>query len=72
MACTPYYFPSHSLEAGKKMFEHLTFNYHAAGWWQKKAAELNFNAVWIPKNVNTLGEICKLWELLCNQFFDQG
>lgn len=54
MACTPYYFPSHTLEAGKKICENLAFNYHAAGWWQTKAAEINFNATWIPENVSTL------------------
>ncbi|WP_298622031.1 alpha/beta hydrolase [uncultured Legionella sp.] len=54
MACAPYYFPNQSLEKGKQMLESLPFNYQAAGWWQQKASELNFNAVWVPENVQTL------------------
>lgn len=54
IACAPYYFPEQSLEQGKVMLEKLHFNYHAAGWWQQKAAELNFNAVWIPQQLPTL------------------
>jgi len=54
IACAPYYFPAQSLEQGKIMLEKLPFNYHAAGWWQQKAAELNFNAVWIPQELPTL------------------
>lgn len=54
MACAPYYFPEESLEKGKVMLQQLPFNYHAAGWWQLKSAELNFSATWIPEKVPTL------------------
>src|SRR3989338_3836752 len=54
LACTPYYFPKNNLEEGKKLFEKLPFNYHAAGWWLKKVNDIQFNAQWIPQKVPTL------------------
>ena len=54
MACAPYYFTNDTLEEGKKVLEKLPFNYHAANWWQVKAAELNYCAEWVPQQVKTL------------------
>ena len=53
-ACLPYYFPSESLEKGKKLLGDLPFEYRAAVWWLRKAMEIDFNALWIPKNVPML------------------
>jgi pimeloyl-ACP methyl ester carboxylesterase len=54
LACAPFYFPEESLEKGKKLFEKMSINHLAAGWWLKKVQELNYNAKWIPQNIPTL------------------
>lgn len=48
------HFPAKSIEAGKKMFEQLPFNYKAMLWWIKKVQDVNFDAKWIPQHVPTL------------------
>ncbi len=48
------HFPANSIEAGRKMFEQLPFNYQAMLWWLEKAPAINFDATWIPQSVPTL------------------
>lgn len=48
------HFPAKSIEAGKKMFEQLPFNYRAMLWWIKKVQDVNYDAKWIPQHVPTL------------------
>lgn len=54
MTCMPYYFPPHTLDAGKAILENIPLNYHAAVWWLKKAVATQFSAQWIPQKVPTL------------------
>lgn len=54
LACAPYYFPTSNLENGIELLNQITFNYHAAVWWLKKASNMNFNAKWIPEELSTL------------------
>lgn len=53
-ACMPYYFPKETLEEGRALVSKIQFQYLPAGWWQKKAIEINFSAKWIPQQVPTL------------------
>jgi pimeloyl-ACP methyl ester carboxylesterase len=53
-ACMPYYFPEKTLEQGRALLKDVPFSFEPAVWWQRKAIEINFSAVWIPKNVPTL------------------
>lgn len=53
-ACMPYYFPSQTLELGRKLLKQVPFQYPPAVWWQRKVIETNFNAKWVPQNVPTL------------------
>lgn len=54
LAGLPYHFPPETLEKGKKLFENLAFNYHAAIWWKEKARAINFSAKWAPQHIPTL------------------
>jgi pimeloyl-ACP methyl ester carboxylesterase len=53
-ACMPYYFPKKTLEKGRELLSHVSFQYQPAVWWQRKAIESNFSAKWIPQKVPTL------------------
>lgn len=53
-ACIPYYFPENSMKVGRKKLMEIPFSYKPAVWWQRKAAEINYNAKWIPQNVPTV------------------
>lgn len=53
-ACVPYYFPAHSLKRGTDLIEKMTFSFEPAVWWQHKAIEIEYKAVWVPENVKTL------------------
>ena len=63
-ACTPYYFPPHTLEQGKEVLSQLPFAYKPAVWWQRKALEMNFNATWIPESVPATIVGCK-YDCIC-------
>lgn len=54
VACAPYYFSSNQLETGIQLLNKLSFNFHAAVWWLKRASNSHFTAQWIPENVPTL------------------
>ena len=53
-ACLPYYFSPATLKKGRELFSTLPFPYLPAVWWQRKAIELNYSAVWVPQKVPTL------------------
>lgn len=53
-ACVPYYFPPITLEKGRKLLSAIPFAFGPAVWWQRKAIEIEYNAVWIPQSVPTL------------------
>ena len=53
-ACTPYYFPSSTLEQGKKLLASVKMAFEPAVWWQHKAVEIKYDAVWIPQEIPTL------------------
>ncbi|MES2215156.1 MAG: alpha/beta hydrolase [Pseudomonadota bacterium] len=53
-ACMPYYFPPHSIERGRILVNNAPFAMKPAMWWQKKAAEMPYNATWVPQQVKTL------------------
>jgi pimeloyl-ACP methyl ester carboxylesterase len=53
-ACMPYYFPPKSLAEGRALFAKIPFRFQPALWWQRKVAESNFAAKWIPQKVPTL------------------
>lgn len=52
--CMPYYFPKHTLQKGKDLLVGIDFPYEPAVWWQQKAAEISFNAKWIPDQLPTM------------------
>jgi hypothetical protein len=51
MSC---YFCSDFLEQGRKLLASTPFPYQASTWWQNKAAEIDYNAQWIPEQIPTL------------------
>ena len=53
-ACMPYYFPSSTLELGRKLLPQVSFSFEPAVWWQRKAMEISYNANWVPQSVKTL------------------
>lgn len=53
-ACMPYYFPHNTLEKGRALFSEIPFQFLPAVWWQRKVADMNFSAKWVPQNVQTL------------------
>lgn len=53
-ACMPYYFPQKTLAQGRALLSNVPFQFLPAVWWQRKAAELNFSAKWIPQKIPTL------------------
>ena len=53
-ACAPYYFTPSSFEKGREWLSSIPFRWQPAVWWQQKALEINYSAIWIPVNVHTL------------------
>lgn len=53
-ACAPYYFSPELLDQGLELLEKISFAFEPAVWWQRKAVEISYNAVWIPKQVKTV------------------
>lgn len=53
-ACMPYYFPKESLEKGRELLSSVPCAFEPAVWWQRKAVEIKYNAIWVPQKVPTL------------------
>lgn len=77
-ACTPYYFPEKSIEAGRKFLSQIPFAFQPALWWIRKVVKVPYKATWIPQNVQTLiigGELdamCPFSLFEKDERFDRG